>query len=100
MDCLIGITEKGEGNIKFVATSLECNISVYGESKKQAGEKLASLVQGHLEDSVMREINPYLHNEETFEKFGKYCSRKGFPKKLPDIDIGYGLRLRCYDLTR
>jgi len=104
MDCLIGLIlvpedeETRKGGL-LVAHSLECNISVDGNTKEEAAKKLAGLLEAHIKDCLDGGRMPYVHNEETFEKFGRYCAEKRFPDKLPDIDMGYGMKLRCYDLT-
>lgn len=100
MDCLIGIvkTHPKDKNT-FVAHSLECNISADGNTKEESAKKLANLLNAHLKGCSERHTNPNVYNEKTIEKMMKYAEKNGFPNKLPDEDIGYGVRLRCYDLT-
>lgn len=105
MDCLIGlilIPEDKEYAKKgmVIAHSLECNISANGKSPKEAAKSLANLLNGHLKGCDDRHINPTIYDEETVEKLMRYCAEKGMPEAVPDVEIGYGLRLRCYNLTK
>ena len=103
MDCLIGTIKKPEDKETrekgvFIASSLDCGISVLDENLEGAAKKLANLLIEHIKTASDKNINPYVHDEEAFEELMLHCTY-GMPKSLPDIDLVSGLRLRCYDLT-
>jgi len=106
MDCLIGVIkkvgdeEKRKNGLLITAQSLDYNISANGKTAEEASKKLEGLLIGHIKSVLDREITLDVHNEESLEELMRYCAENGFPEALPDIEIGYGLRLRCYDLTK
>jgi len=104
-DCLIGIIKEPEDEELremglFNAVSLECNLPVGGKTKKEAAEKLRDSLNFHLKKAYEENRIPFLFNENVLEELMRYCAENGFPEALPDIEMGYGLRLRCYDLTK
>ena len=56
------------------------------------------IVFGNLTVQENVEIGGWIAN--CIDEKMKYCAENGFPEALPDIEMGYGLRLRCYDLTK
>jgi hypothetical protein len=85
---------------KYLAVSNECNISAVGDSKEEAAQRLATLLNTCIEGAVKRRINPFYTSIERFEGCLQYCVNKGRkPQRLEDIEIGNGIFLASYDLS-